>query len=200
MSKKSEQMQAEWSVFFDVSELGDKPKNLKLSAGEQECRDLARRFGITAAKDLSADIVISKVRAGQVIKVAGTLKASVEQECVVSAEPVYSDIEESFEGWFADPGAVVSIEKARREKAMKDGTEVQVLAEEDDPESFLPGGLIDVGELVAQHLSLALEPYPHAEGVEFEGKSVSSEAADRAFENPFAKLAAWKDSFKKNEE
>ncbi len=31
----------------------------------------------------------------------------------------------------------------------------------------MPGGRIDIGELVAQNLSLALEPYPRKEGVEF---------------------------------
>lgn len=64
---------------------------------------------------------------------------------------------------------------------------------DDDPPEPLDGPLLDLGELVSQHLSLAVDPYPRAPGVSLEGIQEVVEStpdADGPPEGPFGKLAA----------
>ena len=42
--------------------------------------------------------------------------------------------------------------------------EVEIREESEEPE-FVKGGVIDLGELVAQHIALELDPYPRRDGV-----------------------------------
>ena len=51
---------------------------------------------------------------------------------------------------------------------------------------------IDIGELVAQHLSLALEPYPRRPGVTFAGIDDDADAGSPGVTNPFEVLAKLK--------
>jgi len=64
---------------------------------------------------------------------------------------------------------------------------MEMVAERDDPERVVDG-LIDVGELVAQHLSLNLDPYPRADDA---GDPVELQTGPVA--SPFAALASLKD-------
>jgi len=94
------------------------------------------------------------------VRVAGELEADVVQTCVVTLEPVPARVTEQFGALFAPEAMVPDPE---------DEIEIDPnIAEEDIPEP-MTNGRIDIGELTAQHLSLALDPYPHAEGIEFTG-------------------------------
>lgn len=187
-------MHAEWSVFFDVIKIKQTGNHLVLEATEEERKDLARRFGITEISTLKAKLFINNVRPKQYTHITGTMTASLEQECVVSAEPITTQINEEIEGWYADPDKVVSFNKARREKSIRDGDEIQMLEESEDPDPIIEGQ-IDLGAFVTEHLSLAIPAYPRKEGVEYEGDSFDQTAEEPAFDNPFAKLAEWKDKF-----
>jgi len=71
-----------------------------------------------------------------------------------------------------DPGAVV------------------ILPEGEDPPEELTEGRIDLGEMVAQQLAVALDPYPHAPGAGEEGEaSDQDEAREGKTASPFATLA-----------
>ena len=52
----------------------------------------------------------------------------------------------------------------------------------DDPPDPLIGGAVDLGSVVSEHLTLALDPYPRKDGAKMPG-----EATDAA-ESPFAAL------------
>jgi hypothetical protein len=71
---------------------------------------------------------------------------------------------------------------------------VPLLDEQDDPEP-ITDGKIDLGELVSQFLSLSINPFPHAPGVELpeeqEGDGPVRMSAGNA-PNPFAALKDWK--------
>jgi uncharacterized metal-binding protein YceD (DUF177 family) len=107
---------------------------------------------------------------------------------------VRSRIEDEFEAWFADPQSFVSFTKAKNEKTSKTPEgEVHVVDEKDDPEPII-NGKIDVGDLVVQHLSLALPQYPRAHGVSWNNDDepeVSTPGAEKR-PNPFAALKDWK--------
>jgi Predicted metal-binding, possibly nucleic acid-binding protein len=156
-----------------------------IEATPAERHALAERFELEAIDRLTATIRLRAVRGGQMVRVAGELEADVVQTCVVTLEPVPAHVEESFGALFA-PESMVP----------KDEDEIEIdpnVAEEDLPEAMI-NGRIDIGELTAQHLSLALDPYPHAEGIEFSGYSEGededeeAEAATSEKPNPFAAL------------
>lgn len=77
-----------------------------------------------------------------------TLKAHVVQRCVISLEPVASDIDEQVRLHYT-PRA-----------ALHDEPETVEFDEEEDLPEPLTDGRIDLGAAVSEHLALALDPYP----------------------------------------
>ncbi|MBP2298011.1 YceD family protein [Azospirillum picis] len=155
-----------------------------IEATEGERRALAERLELEAIGRLAATVRLRAVRGGTMIRVSGKLEADVVQTCVVTLEPVPAHVTETFEALFA-PETMVEDQ----------GLEIDFdpsLSDEDIPEP-MENNRIDIGELTAQHLSLALDPYPHAEGVEFTGYDEGTEEEEEApaepeKPNPFAVL------------
>lgn len=165
-----------------------------LEATAAERQALARRLELQEIGRLTATIRLARVRGGQMIRVRGALEAEVVQTCVVTLEPVPAAVTESFGALFAPPDLVPD-EIVAGELAFDPDVE-----DEDVPEP-MQDGRIDLGELVAQHLSLALDPYPRAPGAAFEEIDEEAEepaAAESAPEQagkgptPFAALAKLK--------
>jgi uncharacterized metal-binding protein YceD (DUF177 family) len=133
------------------------------------------------------------------ISVTGTLVADVTQACVTTLEPVSDHIEEDFEGWYLDESQATSFTRAKKrlnpvddesiDLPPLDDEETAVTHEQDDPEPVV-NGMVDIGELVAQYLSLALNPYPHSEEALKSGPL--GEEGDLAKPNPFGVLKDWK--------
>jgi hypothetical protein len=93
---------------------------------------------------------------------------------VVSLEPFEARLEEDFEIEFvpADGG---------------DGPELDIGAEDAEP---LPqGGELDVGEIAAQQLSLALDPFPRAPSAAWSDRIEAGEEADPQPANEQARKA-----------
>lgn len=163
----------------------------KIEAGEAERRALAERMELEAIDRLSAVVRLKRVRGGKMIQVTGELEADVVQTCGVTLESVPARVVDRFGALFAPPELL---------PAPEDEAEMLMdpaVAEEDIPEALV-NGRIDIGELTAQHLSLALDPYPRAPGVAFEGLDEHGEedddaaSAEPATPNPFAALAKLK--------
>ncbi len=187
-------MDNEWTYNFEVEELTDEPVTLCISPNEEVCGRLAKRLGIEKLKSLSADLKILREAGFVRIYVKGVIKAHIFQNCIISAESVETNLEESFEAWFADLEEAVSLAKVRRERQMdKSGVEVPILDEYEDPEDVIDGK-IDLGELVVQFLSLAIEPYPYAPGHEPSEEDEDPRTLAQLGEvpNPFAALKDWK--------
>lgn len=131
-----------------------------IEATEAERKALAERLELEAIDRLTATVRLRSVRGGQMVRVTGELEADVVQTCVVTLDPVPAHVTDRFGALFAPESLVPDPE---------DEIEIDpTVAEEDIPEP-MTNGRIDIGELTAQHLSLALDPYPRAEGVEFAG-------------------------------
>jgi Large ribosomal RNA subunit accumulation protein YceD len=119
--------------------------DLRLEAGPDERRGLAERVGLVALGRLSGRARLDRSSGGEVIRLRGQLDAEVVQSCVVSLEDVPASVSETFECRFVRAGADV-------------GRDV---AWDQDIEP-LSGPQLDLGEVFAQQLGLALDPYPHA--------------------------------------
>lgn len=183
-----------WSYLVDQAEISaNQPYFKKLSATESECKAIAARLNIPAIQSLSAEMTLSRVPGNKaVVYVEGTLKAGVTQSCVVTGAPVKSHVEEEFEAWYADPSSFTSLTKVRHERTAKGSdTEIPVLEEHEDPEP-MTDGKIDLGDLVAQYLSLGLDPYPRIPGAAWEEGKKEVAPPSELRKNPFEVLKDWK--------
>ena len=122
-------------------------------AAPAERAALAARFGLEDLARLEAFLDIDRAQDGM-FSVKGRIEAQITQSCVVTLEPVISEIHEPVRVLFAPPNLV---------KNKKDGG-VSDIAEDDDLEP-IENGRIDLGELVAQILAGAIDPYPRKAGV-----------------------------------
>lgn len=147
---------------------------IDVTASEAERAALARRFDLLDLPALQAEVAVQPGLGG-VWAVTGRLRAEAVQACVVTLDPVAQSIDEAIDLRFA-PGAK---------------------AHADDPDAPEPlvGDTIDVGAIVADHLSLALDPFPRAPGATYEP---APEPAD-AKPNPFAALERLKGRLKGEE-
>ena len=154
MSRKPEPL-PEFSRPIARERLGGQVLVEEISATPQERAALARRFGLLGFDLLAATLRIESGDGKGVLRLEGHLSAEVSQACVVTLEPVASRLEEDFTLLYSlEPGPA------------SDGAEKEVVVDpeaEDPPEPLGPGGL-DLGEVVAQQLAVALDPYPRAPG------------------------------------
>lgn len=189
MSQSVPDMTTEWSFPVEV-ELIDDYKDFHIAPDTEEKEALASRLGLVSLDDLRADLRVENVAGKFCVK--GHIEAAVTQSCVVTLEPVKSSLAEDFEAWFVDRDKAISFVRARQEKLARQGqTELPVLEECEDPEPVV-NGRIDLGEQVAQFLSLAIDPYPHAQGADYPLQDDDQGAIPDIRKNPFAALKDWK--------
>lgn len=150
----------------DLTRLGDGIR-LSIEANAAERKALAGRFGIPSIETLRAEIELRRIRGGAAVKLTGALLADVTQSCVVTLEPVKQHVEDSFEILYSDD---VTDEQSA----------IGAAADIAWPEP-LPAGPLDVGEAVAEQLSLALDPYPRAAGVALESRWTGEEESAKPF-------------------
>lgn len=122
-----------------------------VDAAPGERAALARRFDLIALDRLAASGWVRRGAARGSVLLEGRLEAAVIQACVVSLAPVPARLAVDFRRLFV----ATSAGPAGREVV------VDPLADEPEP---LPGRVIDLGEIVAEELALALDPYPRAPG------------------------------------
>jgi uncharacterized metal-binding protein YceD (DUF177 family) len=174
-------MMPEFSRPVRLDTLGAEPRRFEIEAGEAERAALAARFGLVAIDRLAAEAMLT--RTGGAVVAAGSLAADVVQSCIATAEPVPQTVAERFRIEFQpQPAATVPDEEIEL-----DERELDVV--------FYEGGAVDLGEAVAETLSLSLDPYPRSPAAEAALKEagVTSEEQARAESSPFAGLAALKD-------
>ena len=129
----------------DVGPLG---LALAFEANAEERAALARRLDLVSLEALAAQLRFEPAdEVDGAIRVTGSIRAELTQRCVVTLEPVPRTLSASISVLYAPL------------PAEQPGHEVEVLAEDEEAEP-LPEDGIDVGEVVAEHLALLLDPYP----------------------------------------
>lgn len=122
---------------------------VELEASAEERRALVRRFGLLELSSLTAVGTLERSSDDGEIRFRAQLGADVAQACVISLEPVTSHISEPIERRYRP---LPANEGAAAPEVMVDPEAVDV-----EP---LPEPLLDLGEVVAEELGLALDPYP----------------------------------------
>jgi uncharacterized metal-binding protein YceD (DUF177 family) len=140
-------MTPEFSRPVRIDVIGD-AKSVSVEASQAEREALAKRFGLLALNKLEADA--SLLRKGDEVIASGKLVANVVQSCVATDVPLAEEVSEEFTIIFRPQPARASEED-----------EIE-LSESEMDVVFYDGSAIDVGEAVAETLSLSLEPFPRA--------------------------------------
>jgi uncharacterized metal-binding protein YceD (DUF177 family) len=151
--------------------------SLTLEANPDEREAIARRLGLVELSALRADLSVVPWQ-DEGLMVRGTLTADLSQSCVVTLEPVPAHLSDTVEARYL-PGAEPAI--LERDEMLSDPDAP------DPPEPLPAGGILDLGELLIQHLAVALDPYPRKPGVAFTPPEEDLQAL-----GPFAKLSALK--------
>ena len=167
-------IEPEFSRTVETYAVGDEGLEVGFEANAEERAALARRLGLSALDRLVGTARLRRASDGR-IRAKVTFDADVLQSCVVTMEPVSASLSDAFEASFGD-GAEAELE-------------VDVAVDAEDPPEPIRDGRMELGELVAQHLSLALDPYPRKPGAELAAPAETEGPAARPFA-ALAKLAA----------
>ncbi len=164
-----------WSVPVAVENVPESGLHLEIEAPEPARAALAKLAGLRALPRFSA--VFDLTRRGAGVHVAGQISATLGQTCVVTLEPMESEVEEAVDMSFS-PAAPTASSAAEGHHAHPD---------EEEPPEPLVGGRVDLGALATEFLLLGIEPYPRKPDVEFVGPKV-----EEGGDHPFAALETLK--------
>lgn len=138
----------------------------KIVAEAEECAALARRLDVPAVHSLKATLRATPWRGGG-LKLEGQLTADLDQVSVISLETFRHEVTYPVLRYYLPPGV-----------AVKD--------EEDEADPILHGE-VDIGEAVAETLSLELDAYPRKPGESF-SEHIEAEDETPEQKSPFAAI------------
>lgn len=173
-----------WRAPVTVAHISDTGlhRELETSAAERQAMaDLAGVRDILLAQ-ATFDVV---PKSGGRVQVTGHVRARVGQTCVVTLEPIESEIDEEVDLIFAPEAEV-----RRLADLIEEGQDDQEPAEVADPPEAIVNGIIDLGRIATDALFLAIDPYPRKPGVVFEAEVTALDPED----HPFAALKALQDN------
>jgi uncharacterized metal-binding protein YceD (DUF177 family) len=158
----------EFSRLIPLARLGPEPFRQQIQAAADERERLAARFDLVALDRLTATVTLRR-QPGEIVLLEADFEAAFEQNCVITLEPVSDTVLGSFSLLYGP--------------AKEPGTELE--PGPDDPVfEALTGDVIDIGEAVAQELSLALPEFPR-----YPDATIDAAAAADPVDSAFAALA-----------
>jgi uncharacterized metal-binding protein YceD (DUF177 family) len=174
--------EAEFSRRVPVDGLGEEEVVRQIEATADERKALARRFDLLSLDKLTATVHLRRLPGRPLIRVFGRFEAEATQACVITLEPLQSCLDGCFARCYnLAPEAAV----AEREILIDVG--------EEEPPEPVPAGGIDLGEVVAEHLALEIDPYPRAEGARLEQAEWGDSPDGGERESPFRVLGTLKE-------
>ena len=172
----------EYSVWLDPESVPQTGRTVRLTPDAETRQAIAARLTLLDLPALDGTATAKPSPDGKSICVSGEFTATVVQACTVTLNPVPAEIAEAFAADFGPDEEAVNLDLT--------------LEDADPVEPFEADG-IDLGELLVQHLSLALDPYPRLPDAAMEDVLKGlGDKADRISLNapsgPFAALAKLK--------
>jgi uncharacterized metal-binding protein YceD (DUF177 family) len=158
----------EFSRLVRLGQVGPQAFQQRIEATPDERERLSQRFDLLSLDRLTATVDLYR-QSGEVVRLEASFEAEFVQTCVVTLEPVAGIISDRFLLIYGPS------EEEPRE-----------IASGGDEPAFEPlvGDAIDIGEAVAQELSLALPLFPRDSAA-----SMDIEFAEMSSAGPFASLA-----------
>ena len=163
-----------WSAAVTVAAVPETGRRLDLVADGAARDAIAKAAGLAALPWLEAGFDLTRHGADG-LRVVGRVSATVVQNCVVTLEPIESEIDEAVDLVFLPDVAPAT-----------DAVDLQAL-ETDEPPEAIRDGVIDLGAVATEFLLLGLDPYPRKPGAVFDAPPAGDPVS-----HPFAALAALK--------
>jgi len=165
-------MREDFAHRINLDRIGD-GERIDLAADEAERQRIAERLGFQSLERLEAHATLQ--RDGKCVSARGRIRASLEQSCVATGDPVPEHVDEAFELLFVPAPGDVSPDE-----------EVELGADDCDV-VFYDGAAIDLGNAIADTLALSVDPYPRSAGADAALKEAG--VLSEAEAGPFAALA-----------
>ena len=170
----------EFSRPLELRELDDGTVERTIIADSAERPALASRFDLLELICLKAKLTVACVPDSPLVRITGTFHTEAVQRCVVTLEPIAARMDERIDSLYGPEGGGVEISDTQFDEATP-------------PEPF-ERDVIDIGELVAQQLALALDPYPRKSDAAMRDFNASELPSDVDVEpsGPFSELLKWR--------
>lgn len=180
-----------FSFKVNAAQVVDKDQRLEVAPGERDLAAIAKAYDLDGLQALKADLVLKPYRKAG-LRVTGTLKAKVNQTCVVSLEPFVQDLSLDLDRTFEPHSS-----RPRKIRDLNDEGEIEIDLESLDPPDVITDGVLDLGAVICEELALVLDPFPRKPGVEFAGSGEDEDGAEseepETKPSPFAALGALKE-------
>lgn len=166
-----------WHVVVRADDIPATGVSFALTTDEALRKTIASGAGLLDLPRLDARLEVNR-HGDAGLHVTGRVEATVVQACVVTLEPVTSDVDEAID--------LVLVPEGEREQ--NESVDIDVAADSavDEPEVLIDGRL-DLGALAVEFMVLGIDPYPRKPDAVFESPAPSQPEA-----SPFAALAALK--------
>lgn len=169
-----------WKVPVVVEQIPDTGVHRDLKADEAIRRAIADVGDLREVLAAEASFDVTPKSGGR-YHVAGHVKARIGQTCVVTLEPMESEIDEPIDLTFVPPDQIPEMATLVDEAEQSDG-------DTPDPPEAIENGIIDLGRVATDALYLAVNPYPRKADAVFEPVVEAEDPED----HPFAALKALK--------
>lgn len=173
-----------WRAPVTVAHIPDTGLHRELEASAAERQAMADLAGVREILSAQASFDVVPKSGGRV-HVTGHVRARVGQTCVVTLDPMESEIDEEVDLIFAPEAEV-----RRLADLIEEGQDDEEPPEVADPPEAIVNGIIDLGRIATDALFLAIDPYPRKPGVVFESEVTALDPED----HPFAALKALQDN------
>jgi uncharacterized metal-binding protein YceD (DUF177 family) len=168
-----------WRVPVAVAQIPDTGLHRAFEASAASRTAMAEIAGLREVMSANASFDL-KLKSNGRVHVTGEVHARIGQTCVVTLDPIESEINEDVDLTFAPPEQIRSLATLVDEAAQSEEEEVP------DPPEPIVNGMIDLGRLATDILFLAINPYPRKADAVFEAPAEIVDPAER----PFAALKA----------
>ncbi len=158
-----------------IDTIGGDARGVEVEADAAERTALATRFDLIAIDRLAGAFTLRRDAMG--ILVEGRVSASLTQACSITGDPLPATVDEPVALRFVPAG------EARQDEIELADDEIDVIPYD--------GGAIDLGEIAAETMALALDPFPRGPGAEAALKEAGVISEEEA--GPFGALAGLKD-------
>jgi hypothetical protein len=175
-----------WRVPIAVAQIPDTGLHRDLAADQAICAGIAAVGALREVLSAHASLDVTPISGGR-FHVEGRVQARIGQTCVVTLDPMESEIDAPIDLIFAPPDQIPQMADLVDEA---EESEVEI----PDPPEPIENGIIDLGRLATDALYLAVDPYPRKPDAVFEPLIEAPDPED----HPFAALKALKVAPKKS--
>jgi uncharacterized metal-binding protein YceD (DUF177 family) len=168
-----------WRAPVAVAQIPERGLHRELDADEAQRKAMAELAGLREVVSAHASLDVTPKSGGR-FHVAGHVRARIGQTCVVTLDPIESEINEPIDLMFAPPDQIPALSAL-----VDDAGEVD---DDIDPPEPIEGGVIDLGRLATDALFLGIDPYPRKPDAVFAHEVTPPDPKD----HPFAALKALK--------